>query len=644
MPMKEAVSPGGIIGAVLGIAIIVGLAGTPFYIGLLRAESTQTGVAIEDQIERVRRVVLNLDVHLSMLSDLYLSQGEEARLGNDEISAILERETDIIPSNVLKELERATRTIKTIETADEERKTTIQSEQTVAVGRPNVRTAPSTMQTRYLNAHTKLLQVAENAIKEWQASSVEHPDAKRNLSANRIAAILYFVKGKIQRNRAEFEQFMAARLWRQAEKWAHNVVELRRNEKAVAAQKPVQALARIEEAISQKDDEIDELERRISQLEEELSTDETQISMLEAEALAARHELTRLVASDTAIHEEHSRYRELSNRARRAESNADALRNGTLEGATLVADGFEDLLTTPYEGGTPQVGVRDKRLRLDQYRSQLIGHQKERKSLQERRVAYGQRNEELDAKSRKLDEEAEARISEMMQFLEEADRHLKLANEASDSAMAAFGLSERYVGPAVSAASQRNRTARQLKAETTGEMEAERLGMIISDGDMEGSLQCLRAETGYHAVLTRTLQILALQSKYRIESSIASKTGVRAPDLSSLSETFNSLFAEANEKLIVVLATYKAAELNVSKTRAKTAAGTIQGKNYIWQIRVAQASADLLGATLLSGSPQAERARLAAYDKLRDAVQGREQSPLLGPALEMLLHLQQSAE
>ncbi len=90
---------------------------------------------------------------------------------------------------------------------------------------------------------------------------------------------------------------------------------------------------------------------------------------------------------------------------------------------------------------------------------------------------------------------------------------------------------------------------------------------------------------------------------------------------------------------------YEKAAVLIGKTSAKFTDTTVTGKNYVWQVQVAQAAANLMQATLSADKPEeSTAAREKAYKLLTDAAQkGREQSPLLAPALDAIDYLQKTA-
>src|SRR3989304_5406510 len=77
-------SMAGVVGAVLGLLIVGGLAGTPFYMNLLQSDERSLEASAQADVETIRRAALGLDQPLASLGDVEAALPEEDRLTGEE--------------------------------------------------------------------------------------------------------------------------------------------------------------------------------------------------------------------------------------------------------------------------------------------------------------------------------------------------------------------------------------------------------------------------------------------------------------------------------------------------------------------------------------------------------------------------------
>jgi hypothetical protein len=94
----------------------------------------------------------------------------------------------------------------------------------------------------------------------------------------------------------------------------------------------------------------------------------------------------------------------------------------------------------------------------------------------------------------------------------------------------------------------------------------------------------------------------------------------------------------ARAQLADAVASFKKASTAIGKTKADS----ISGKNSLWQVQVGEAAVHMMLAAVADEESAALAEQKLAYDLLKEAGKGREQSPLLMPALDALEYLQQS--
>ncbi len=621
---------GGILGFVLGLALVGGLGATPLYIGLLQTDDQRRSETVEDPVDRIRRVVLNLDAHLSAMADLYTAQGDDARPDRAEIDGILEGKRNLLAKDAVARLKLAAERLQDADQRDTERGTK-PGTRSVARSGPSPSAAVATVHDKLLKSHKKMIAEAEKAVRELQAAA-----AGSDLGSARMKAILEMAKGRIARNRAEFEQWQVVRLCRQAEGLIPVIVNLQRTAESLEAQQPTAVIAQIDERLAKNAAAYDEVEKKRGVLQGVVDALEAKVGELEAVASQDRARLVQMEASGAPIHEPGNEYAAIAAAVRQAEAAIAALRNGTLVDATVIPDDLGDMLGATYEGGKAMRGLRDQKTRLGSYVPELEALEQSTAALTERKARLTQRASELAGEAAKARDEARSKIAEATDLLEATKAHLGGASQASDSAIAAFEKAERFAKAAANAAQSWSSKARQASAEAKGP-EAERLQMITRDGDMQATMQCLMGRAAYETALTLTRQLDTARIVSDSAEAVAAPAGGDLPsvDVADMAEHRNRAIARLESAALSFIA--------AGRSIAKTSAGPIQGKNYVWQAQVGEAAVHLLHAALVEDPDVAQAQTKSAYDLLTEAAKGREQSPLLEPAIQTVLFLQNQA-
>ena len=580
MTSKAGTSVGGIVGFILGLLVVGGLAGTPLYLNLLRTDQDAVDADVRDDVEAVRRIVLNLDEHLGVMSAVYGSLGEEAR---PESKAM----RDLLANN------------------------------------------------------DELLMKAQAIFRKF--TEVRHGGeyATDHLAVNRIGAVFYLSIGKINGNRAEFEERFAEAMRGQFNRRINGLVALKRSADLLDAGKPTEALSRIEERTVQLEAIRQVLDTTHSDLKNAIADKEAEVSRLESAGAEARRGLIGLETQGLSSDEYQSAFAELSAVVRTTDAKVSALRHGTLEGGTLVFDETTDLLDAVYEGGVPQMGIRDLSHGMELLQGQLSAVEKTKTELDEQREKLNQSIESLDAEKTKILTQVDTIAEEIDELRARADQHTERAAQSRRKALIAFGSSAEHIMVALKAAKKRTRDAATALSEM-GEVVDERLQRIKKDSDTEAALHCLNADVAYNTALTRLNIMNALQAKYDADSFAYEMSGGVAP--AAISDQIDAVREQAAEKLAVALDAFKDARNKIKNMTVRGSDGTtISGNNLLWQIDVGEAAVHLLEANLAADRAQRAQAQDKAYELLTSAAQDREQSPLLAPAIDTLLFLQRTA-
>ncbi len=154
-------------------------------------------------------------------------------------------------------------------------------------------------------------------------------------------------------------------------------------------------------------------------------------------------------------------------------------------------------------------------------------------------------------------------------------------------------------------------------------------------------MQVLNAEIAYHQALLLWDRINARRAQNEVATALAAASG--GTPLDARTEQLDEWRSSAVGFLAQSESAYSTAENLVRSSRITTASGTFQGQDYVWQVQVGHVAVHLLEAGLATDEAAARASRTAAYNLLRQATEGREQSPLLAQAVDALVYLQQTA-
>jgi hypothetical protein len=579
VPERRASAAGAIIGVVVGVALVGGIAGTPLYLANLQTDQGALDAAVQGDIETIRRAVLNLDSRLNDMAWVYDSASGDAGPADAAMRTLL---------------------------AD----------------------------------NAKLLERAEEGVARLEELRRGTALAGAHLAVNRIAAILHLTTGKIDNNRAALEEELASALWREAERRADGVAASRRKLELARARKPIGILSRSVERALELETRLEEQRFLLSKLKRVMATKEAKIAELDTTAREARSTLAGLDERGLTSSAYRSAYLDFSSAARAAEAEAAFLRNGSSEGAVLGHGEGDDPLRT-YREWASEMSVRDLAFGVALLEEQLAPGERMKGDLADRQAAFERLTAELDSVEGKIQASIRSLTSKVDDLLGKADRHLESTKEARGEASKALGRASNCVGQAITAAKRRTTNASATLRET-GRTEDELLQRISGDGDTEAALLCLRAEIAYHAALLRLNQMNALQARFDALAYISGPLGRDGPP--EILEELDAQRGEAAKELALAIESLDTARNMVRSTNIRGSDGrTISGNNYLWQIDVGQAAVRLLQANLAADRLQREEAQNQAYDLLTQAAQGREQSPLLSPAIDTLLYLQRTA-
>lgn len=644
---------GGVIGFFFAIVLIAGVAGTPFYLSHLQSDAEGLDAEIQDDVESIRRIVAHIDEHLSAIKDIRDTAGDDLLVSADSV-ADLESGNPNLYADVLRRLKPTTDALQKALQADRQRNTEVadssgpRPSQTI-----NGRQAVLEMQSKYLKETDKLLAEGKKIAARLNTTRHGEAGAASHLGVNRVLALLNLAAGRIHANRERVQRRRADDLRASVEARLEDVSSAARAVKTVEAEKQgtLAEIASATEQISQTETILEKQSEVKTRLEGMIASKEAELSERREEAATARQELaaaenrgfepTRAAVAGEEFTAYRDEYLEISERLRKADAAIAALRNGTLAGAELSDEADGDLLHGAYEGGRPDSGLRDLRLYLEALEAVGLGLESRVTSLREQLTEI-EAHQKLCSKQ-KADWEAAvaSQVADAKAVFEESEEFDKQAEASIDSAMQALEAADKNVVKAIAAAKNRTRQAREVVSGASDSAEGHPFKAIADDKEVEASLHVLSAEIAYHKALLLRGRIDAIRACDKVASALAAASGGSSPDAQA--DQIEESRTSAIGYLAQAESAYTTAETLVRSSRIVTPGGTFQGQDYAWQVQVGHAAVQLLKAGLAVDETAARASRVAAYNLLRQATEGREQSPLLAQAVDTLVYLQQTA-
>ncbi len=494
---------------------------------------------------------------------------------------------------------------------------------------------------RHMSDNDKLLTAAREALSKSENQVFGEASSGSSLELNRAKALLKYAHGRLDANRADFELYQARTARRQAEALALPAATALVAAAESESNKPDDALTAITAELATCEVDISATTTAVEQLANAVVSQKARIMELQSQAESLRAKLFELETSGAAVHDESSGYAEASDEVRRVEAELDALRFGTYAGGEVRTNDLGDLITAEYSGGQPAIGLRALEHALQTAEDVLAGLKQKRESLLAQQDNFRELASEFSRQAGTNRTAGEDVLADVRARLGAANAALSRADKASQAALQSLDAAMRSAKAASAAAARRQNDARMKRADADA-MEAELLGVIAGDEDLKCSIDCLAADIAYQIALIHGMQMEALREQARSEQFIASLTAQPAPAPidGRLDELRNAAIARVEEAASL----YEAAAGRLKNFRVSLGGKTVQGKDVVWQVEVAQAAVHLLHAQLLEDADTAFTQKEKAYTLLTSAVQGREQSPLLGPAIAMLRQLQESVK
>lgn len=597
---------------VLGLLILAVIAGAPFYASLIQSPEQRADAAIAKDVDTIDRAVFNIDPQIAAIRDLGGDQKEES-------SAELFRRKDVYSKAELGVLQQTSALIRNAVDADRKRNTKSKREAKFTDGPLPLSGVESDLK--------KQLSDEERALKDGEAAVRRLPSSS-HLWSNRAKAVYQSAAGQLQRMRGDLESSRASARCEAAQAQASPLAEMRHTAATIEAQKPSAAAEAVAKMIDQAGADLAAAQEDAQKQSSQIAGLESKAAGLEASAAEKRARMTELASSSLSGGSARE-YFQLSNEARQSEAEAAAIRFGSLKGGKASDTSFDNAMPK-YEGGTPTPGIRDLKVGLETLQERISLIEAHKAELTRRQEAISEGVRQFDAQKAEVTKSIDALAESIGQVVAEAEKHEDAARKSYDEAGKTFAAAMKSAKAAVSDAKKR-----------TGDAKAghdERSTRVAADSDMEASMNCLVAEIAFQTALMDSTRIELAESIAGARGAVSNEKAAPAAD------EVEKLRTDAANQLAEASKAYEQAANLIGKSSAKFADTTISGKNYAWQVQMGQAAIQLLKSALADKPEDRAAAQEAAYKGLKEVVKGREQSPLIAPALETLIYLQQSAK
>ncbi|MFH1416970.1 MAG: hypothetical protein ABII12_01600 [Planctomycetota bacterium] len=441
---------GGILGVVIGVILIGGIAGTPFYLDMFMQEERAIDKAVEEDVDTIRRAALNLDQHLAAIQDV---EGllEDDQVVTGEIAAeVAAAHPDVFSDLMMQSLGKTASMLRRAQDQDQQRG--VDSAVSIQTGQPNARACVQRMKTEYLAANQKLRRVAESSIQTLRPLQRGGKTATSRLAVARVHAVFYFAVGKMLANRAEFLHDQTSFLRRQANDELRKLAAVQRDLDVLDAESPLKALADLRERMLAIEGDESGLNERISLYTSAIESLTDRLGSLDVRATKAREEMAKSEAAGAFSEAGRSgEYLALASEARSAEAEATMVRN-------CLPQSLDSGETAAQDEGA-QLGLRDLRLRLEQAETVLGAYREARADLEKREEMLTEQARVIADQQSTLTSQAAELLKEATRLVSEAGERAAAAEEAAGLAQAEFDRAATFAGHALRAAAGIKREA-----------------------------------------------------------------------------------------------------------------------------------------------------------------------------------------
>ena len=415
---------GVIVGILLALLIVGALAGTPFYLRTLQSEPRALDAAVEQQVENVRRAVLNLDEDIAATVSMTASAEKPRDKSADNVYRTGPGDPSddpVFSKELIRDLNSTIELLQRVQEKDKERGTTVYGSETIERRHLKVDRATEAFEKKYRNAHQVLMRTAETELNNLRNVSRGTASAAGHLGVNRIKGIYLLAKGRIESNKAQFERFYAAQTRRAQEMASRSRTCDGKRRTSSRSRRPSDW--RTSKNGKEMQAGLRAIEGAIGQLTAGIRAKQDQLDDARKTASESQESLSRLGSQRLDFSEFSSRYLELSSQIRQAEATAAALQYGTLLDAKRVEQMTAEPTTPKYEGGTVEPGLETLQFKLEGIKEQQAVLQNMQKDLEKQRVSLSEMGTSLATQKESVAKQIEGATARLKEFLADADSH-----------------------------------------------------------------------------------------------------------------------------------------------------------------------------------------------------------------------------
>lgn len=628
MARQASSSIGGIAGGIVGIVIFGALIATPFYISSLGTDRTRLSESTADAVEIVRRAVLNMDEHLlriSQLSDSMTNFGDVT----DDVT---------IPKERIDHLQQLAQAIKRAESADTDRGTEVADVRIPAAASRARSASEISNKLKTLTAeHNKLISEAKSALQELQSATSGDLTGGNSMEGARIKAIFEYASGRVRANHAAFLAWQAEEALHDASPLVSKLNQLKHQRLSIAMLSPIEVSRSIGEKMTQVRAESAATQAKLDQIQGTVDDYKARIQSLDATSRMNRLQMAEMQTRSERIHDPSSGYASLAEGARQAEAQADALRFGTLQNATRVMASVDDLVGREYEGGSPVVGLFALEEIAANLREQVANLKKAEDTLAEQRRHFDAEDSAVQAAMDQTLADAETLNATIQEIINKSEQLAQDQNKAADEAvkhMMTAATAARTAGTAIDAWFRESEIPDPSPESAAAEFNA----LMKSDGHSKGSMQFLEGECAYQIASIRNDQIRLAIAVNDLSVRVADVTDNAPAALPT--DSIEQWRDEALSMLAKAQTAYESAARSFPRTQATLAGRNINGKDIVWHAQAGSAAVHLLRSVLKDDAADRKAEKDAAYEILQKIADGRSQSALMTPTIDMILELQ----
>lgn len=621
--------------------VVVAIVAAPFWLGFVSADEDALDNQLQPTLERVAAILAGADNGIASLADARKQLAVEMKYSAASAEKAIERDGKVL-AEVEKQLAESGRAISALDRAARG-----------GLGGAPKQVARSTFSEfeKLLGQQEAALREAEGLLRDAKGKSIGGAGGRAHYGVNALSAVAALQQGQLAANRADLLRRLASAERMAAEAFIRQGRDARRKMGDAAARDPQGFIEQAEAQVQALENSLQQVDRNLQALENEIAKREEELKQKRNAAGQAQRELARMnvrpfnpeggmgaLGEFAAYRGEYLRW---SDQARQSQARADELEHGALAGAGVELPPDGELLTAKYSGGRVEPGLRMLRAVRDGMKDSVASLNKSIEAARSNLDAARSSSESLDTRRDEYEKLAGSCADAAAEALKRSRELMSAARQAEDQALGYFESGLGSANAAAGAARKRSQDAGNAARSLPPDKPNPRLTEMANDKDPEASAKFLAGQLalesaemllarwddlGADAAAERGLAAIRGDEKSESDASAEkSRTDARTRALAKVDKAIEEL--SSADKMI-------GANYNVT-----VGATRISGAHYRWQFQTAQAAAHLLRSQLLDNAGERYDQREKANQLLAEAAKGREGSPMLQPALDLIEYL-----